>query len=246
LGRFLSLRTWFFNWLDKNCRGGQQFLRFETGFPELIQAIWEPADLRDKMAHSLHFSRKGVTMRRRTALGFTLVELMIVVGIIGILAAIAIPAFTRYVRKSRTSEAAGHLNKMWAGSATYYMSDFTTINGANGQVISMTKQFPGPAAAYERASANCCLEPGGRCPGGSSVWASDPVWVALKFALADPHSYVPGYVSTGTGSSAKFTATAYGNLNCDTIFSEFRRDGFITTTGDVAGQTQPIVVNEME
>jgi prepilin-type N-terminal cleavage/methylation domain-containing protein len=183
-------------------------------------------------------------MRRRTALGFTLVELMIVVGIIGILAAIAIPAFTRYVRKSRTSEAAGHLNKMWAGSTTYYMSDFTTIIGS--QAVAMTKQFPGPAAAYERASADCCLAPGGRCPGGSSVWASDAVWVALKFALADAHSYVPGYVSTGTGTDAKFTASAYGDLNCDATLSEFRRDGFITTNGDVAGQTQPIVINELE
>jgi prepilin-type N-terminal cleavage/methylation domain-containing protein len=183
-------------------------------------------------------------MRSRKTFGFTLVELMIVVGIIGILAAIAIPAFTRYIRKSRTAEAAEHLNKMWAGSVTYFMSDFTTTLG--GAAIVLERQFPGPGTAALEQTNHCCWQTGAKCPGGSTVWGSDPIWSALKFSLPDPHYMMPEYTGGGTGTQSKFTASVFGDNNCNGTYSEFRRDGFITTTGDVTGQTQAQVINEFE
>jgi type IV pilus assembly protein PilA len=183
--------------------------------------------------------------------GFTLVELMIVVGIIGILAAIAIPAFTRYTKKSRTAEAVGHLNKMWAGSVSYYMTDFTGKDADNNPVA-LAKQFPGAngdvagAAAHEQNGAWCCTLTGGRCPGGDPIWGSDSVWLALKFAIADAHNYMPNYTGAHTGTSAQFTAMALGDLDCDGVPAKFRRDGYVTSIGDVAGQTQPTVENELE
>jgi hypothetical protein len=57
---------------------------------------------------------------------------------------------------------------------------------------------------------------------------------------------MPGYTGANTGSDAKFTAMALGDLNCNQTLAKFRRDGYITTAGDVAGQTQPIIENELE
>src|SRR5262245_15679775 len=78
----------------------------------------------------------------REALGFTLVELMMVVAIIGILAAIALPAFSKYVKKSRTAEATLVLGKMWMGAVAYYEADH-----ADSATIVVPKQFPGDSSS---------------------------------------------------------------------------------------------------
>ncbi len=53
----------------------------------------------------------GGTMRRtrRTWLGFTMIELMVVVIIVAVLAAIATPIYAKYVFNSRITEATGHM-----------------------------------------------------------------------------------------------------------------------------------------
>ena len=80
-------------------------------------------------------------MRRQA---FTLIESMIVVGIIGVLAAIAIPAFNGYVRKSKESEATMMLDEFHKGYAAYWHMEHTTqgLSGAIQKYCVPTNDFP--------------------------------------------------------------------------------------------------------
>jgi prepilin-type N-terminal cleavage/methylation domain-containing protein len=171
---------------------------------------------------------------RSGAGGFTLVELMIVIAIIGIVTAIAIPGFSRWIKKSRSAETAGHLNKMWQGSVGYYESNHAGT---------AARQFP--AADGTLGSDDCCTASAAKCPAGDTRF-NGPTWIALQFVVPDTHFYYPTYESAGVNGAAVFTAGATGDLDCDDIRSTYSREGRVTGDGDVSGSSIPVVVNALE
>ena len=157
---------------------------------------------------------------KRLMAGFTLVELMIVVVILGILAAVAIPAFTRYVKRSKTSEATGSLSKIYQGEVSYYQA--AAERGAGTPSFIVAAMNPSAVPVGAKVAPNM------------TAWNAEG-WREIGFSLDTAHYY--SY--TAAANATSFTASANGDLDGDTTPSTFSRGGSIVG-GEVQGNTLSI------
>ncbi len=129
---------------------------------------------------------KGLHRRQ----GFTLIELMLVVGIIGTLAAIAVPSFLRYQLRAKRSEAYSNLASVAKAEESYF--------AANGLYADTAGSWPGGLSASKRA------------------WspAAEAAFATIGFQ-PEGAVYFDYDVNASCGCAACFTATAYGNVDGD-------------------------------
>jgi type IV pilus assembly protein PilA len=139
--------------------------------------------------------------RSRGKAGFTLVELMIVVGLIGAMSAIAIPNFLRYQARSRRSEAyvnvvsIARAQKAYFAERDSYHDSVLPWPGAEAEDLGVNKQ------SWDGASLAAFGELGWR-PEGPTMY-----------------SYETNTTLNCDGCSLCFTATAYGDADGDGLIS---------------------------
>ncbi len=157
--------------------------------------------------------------------GFTLVELMIVVVILGILAAVAIPAFSRYVKRSKTSEATSGIASMYRLQLSYYEN---TQERTSSTSFATCGALPTAAPSASKYPANV------------TMWMNSSDWNSLGFVIDRPHYY---QYSTD-GSNTSMTARAVGDIDGDNTLSTFERSALLNS-GEIQG-AQIRIVNELE
>ena len=88
---------------------------------------------------------------RKSEIGFTLIEMMVVVIIVGLLAAIAVPSYTSYVRRATTTEATSICGAIWTAVEIYSIEGVPVDANGNAQIDTVYNVGLGATVYYTYA-----------------------------------------------------------------------------------------------
>jgi prepilin-type N-terminal cleavage/methylation domain-containing protein len=131
--------------------------------------------------------------------GFTIIELMIVVGIVGILAAVAIPSFRNYQWKAKRSEAYVNLAALANNQKAFHALHDTFLGVAPAEPGTALSNVPGSIARDSAPMDAAFVEIG---------WAAE----GRVYFDYDTNS---GTLGAGCSCVQCFTSTAYGDIDGD-------------------------------
>ena len=142
-------------------------------------------------------------MLKKTAKGFTLIELMIVVAIIGILAAIAIPNFLKYQLRAKFGELPTNINAWFKAEESLRQSERAIPVNLGGDNATTGQYFVGFLNGPTVPNAKACV------PGTSkNPWATTDQAAAGAIDWVVEGSTYGCYTGTVAGGAVKGYGTA--------------------------------------
>jgi type IV pilus assembly protein PilA len=165
-----------------------------------------------------------MTYLNKNEAGFTLVELMVVVGIIGILSSIAIPSYMGFRAKARQTEAKVTLASIYTGEASYFVtnSSYTTCLAETGFDHDLTTNNNYYAIGFASDTSTCgatgnldChIQDANGTPCGEGAFPAGAFWPATASIAGAPISWAAFQTDvTTTISSNQFIAAAVGSIS---------------------------------
>ena len=138
--------------------------------------------------------------------------------LLGVLSAVAIPAFLKYMRRARATEAPHQLRRLQQSARMAYETQRQGTAGGKCPAL--------PMAVDWTPTKTACDYPSQRYPGLAADW-KQPTWAWLRFRLEVPH-YDQYRVVT---HDKTLRLEARGDLNCNGRTSLFRLSGRIARVG---------------
>ena len=182
-------------------------------------------------------------MKRKTNLGFTLIELMIVVAIIGVLAVLAIFGVSKYLKNAKTAEATNSLGEINRSVVAAYNKENTTPQIATGPSAGATHALCPIAAPLPAAP-----PPNQKYTAPPGTFEADKGWACIGFTMNQPqyfnYEYKPA-LKPGNANDVKNLAIPASGWGAGAA-ADFAGDGkFIEflTGGDVIAGTPITTTN---
>ncbi len=151
-------------------------------------------------------------VRGNSSPGFSLIELMIIVGIVSLLSSVAVPMFFSYMARSKASEAVINLRVITEGVKVYFGSAHEEKSGYCPESVGLTP--PSVARAEKNASSRAIRE---------GWFSRNATWTAIGFAPATNFYYSYRFESPcpsrGCVDGDEGLAMAVGDLDGDGVLS---------------------------
>lgn len=129
----------------------------------------------------------------------------------------------RLLQRARQDDALRVLTQLVRSASVYYVKPRVIAKTSDRAPCAF------PLGEIRTSMAKSCCDPAvanadRQCDPAKIEW-NRTIWSALKWKAEEPHDFIYAYEGTGTFGDARFTVTAYGDADCDGVYSTFQYVG---------------------